>query len=186
MCSKLYIILTGTNTILNKTIRMYTRKNFNHVSISFDPLLNNSYSFGRKNANNPFVGSFIREDYSDVFFNGVQCEIYEFEISREDYINILNKVKWMEVNKSDFKYNFIGLFGILFNIKIKRKNHFFCSEFVATLLKDTLESTLFENPSFVQPHHFSEIENIKLIYKGEIKNYLKGIDLIPCEVSIFS
>lgn len=58
---KIYIVLTYTGTILSKIIRIYTRAEFCHVSLSLDKRLNKMYSFGRLNPYNPFIGGFVHE-----------------------------------------------------------------------------------------------------------------------------
>ena len=44
---KIYIVLTYTGTFLSKIIRMYTKEEYAHVSISFNENLEEMYSFGR-------------------------------------------------------------------------------------------------------------------------------------------
>lgn len=173
MYRKLYIILTNNNTILNKTIKLYTRNEFNHVSISFDLDLLESYSFGRKKAYNPFVGGFIKEDYNTIFFNRSYCEIYELELSTHDYDLIYNEVKHMENNKNLYGYNLIGLFFIAMNVEYERKNRYFCSEFVASLLKRTDYKSFFDKPYLIQPKHFKNVDGMNLVYQGYIKDYNK-------------
>ena len=59
---KVYILLTDTGTLFTKLIKLYTKKPYNHASISFDLELLEVYSFGRKTARNPFIGGFVKED----------------------------------------------------------------------------------------------------------------------------
>lgn len=42
---KIYIILTHTGTLLSKIIKMYTKDEYSHVSISLDSELEEMYSF---------------------------------------------------------------------------------------------------------------------------------------------
>jgi len=58
---KIYIVLTYTGTILSKVIRVYTRAEYCHVSLSLDKRLRKMYSFGRLNPYNPFIGGFVHE-----------------------------------------------------------------------------------------------------------------------------
>ena len=58
---KIYIVLTYTGTILSKIVKMYTRREFSHVSIALDEDLDQMYSFGRINAYNPFWAAFVQE-----------------------------------------------------------------------------------------------------------------------------
>lgn len=58
---KIYIVISQTGTILSKTIKLITKKKYNHVSISFNKDICNMYSFGRINPYNPFIGKYIKE-----------------------------------------------------------------------------------------------------------------------------
>ena len=58
---KIYIMVSYTGTILSNLIRMYTGKEYTHVSISLDIKLHEMYSFGRIHPSNAFVGGFVRE-----------------------------------------------------------------------------------------------------------------------------
>ena len=58
--SKIYIVLTYSGTVLSKLIKIYTQKEYSHVSISLDENLKQMYSFGRLNPYVPFVGGFVQ------------------------------------------------------------------------------------------------------------------------------
>ena len=46
---KIYIVLTYTGTILSRIIKVFTKKEYSHVSIALDQDLKYMYSFGRLN-----------------------------------------------------------------------------------------------------------------------------------------
>ena len=50
---EIYLLLTDTGSILTRTIKLFTRKKYNHISLAFDAVLEDTFSFGRKKANNP-------------------------------------------------------------------------------------------------------------------------------------
>ena len=56
-----YVVVTQTGTVLSRILKAITHANYNHVSLSVDPTLRTMYSFGRKNAYNPFFGGFVME-----------------------------------------------------------------------------------------------------------------------------
>lgn len=53
---KVYLLLTDTGTFFTKLIKLYTKKPYNHASISFDSELSEVYSFGRKRLEIPSSG----------------------------------------------------------------------------------------------------------------------------------
>ncbi|RDW22344.1 hypothetical protein CWR48_01155 [Oceanobacillus arenosus] len=167
----IYFLFTDTGTVLSRTIHYCTKTSYNHVSISNDRALKDVYSFGRKNPNNPFIGGFVKEDIHSEFFKKSQSAIYRYQLSEAEYQSIIRNIEEIEARKHDYKYNFIGLFGILLQIEIKRKNAFFCSQFVATVLKD-LEKFQFGKPaSLTTPTDLRMIEGMQLVYQGRLEDY---------------
>ena len=57
----IYIVVTQTGTVLSRILKIVTKAEYNHVSISLDPSLDQMYSFGRKNAYNPIWGGMVQE-----------------------------------------------------------------------------------------------------------------------------
>ncbi|TQR19638.1 hypothetical protein [Psychrobacillus vulpis] len=168
----IYIILSNTGTLFSKAIGVYTRKELNHASIAFDDELNEMYSFGRKNKNNPFIGGFIKEDPTNGLFKRATCAIYKCQVTLQDYNRMRNKIRLIERQKELYKYNLIGLFGVAMNIKIEREHAFFCSQFVATIMNECQSSKLHVSPCLVQPHHFEELSSLNLLYRGNLQTYL--------------
>lgn len=85
---RIYLILTYSGTILSRIIKIYTRDEFAHVSISLDEELNQMYSLGRLNPYNPFIGGFVHEGINiGTFkrFRKTQTAVYSIMISDEQY-----------------------------------------------------------------------------------------------------
>lgn len=169
---KIYIILSYTGTIPSQIIRMYTKAEFSHVSVSLDPKLKEMYSFARLNPYNPFVAGFVHEDIENGTFSRFQntkAEIYSLDISDRQYRKIKKLIKNMVQNKKIYKYNLIGVLAIIFNIRYKRANYFYCAEFVKYLI-DEAEVGL-KLPDMVKPMDFRRKRRLKLEYKGLLKDY---------------
>jgi hypothetical protein len=169
----IYFLFTDTGSYLSKAINYYTKRSLNHVSIGFDPQLKELYSFGRKQPRNPFIGGFIKEDIHSEFLKKASCEIYSFPVSDEDYNAIIHNIKEIEKRKEYYKYNFIGLFGVMLDIEINRKSALFCSQFVATVLRD-LDRFQFEKPAcFITPTDIRNYPGMQLVYQGILEEYQK-------------
>ncbi|WP_249869390.1 hypothetical protein [Oceanobacillus saliphilus] len=169
----IYFLFTDTGSYLSKAINLYTKKSLNHVSIGFDAQLKELYSFGRKQPRNPFIGGFIKEDIQSEFLKKSSCEIYSYTVSTEDYKSIINNIQEIEARKNYYKYNFIGLFGVMLDIEINRKSALFCSQFVATVLRD-LDKLKFEKPPcFMTPADIRNYPGMQLVYQGILENYQK-------------
>ena len=109
--SYVYILLTDTGTLFTKSIKKYTKAPYNHASISFDPELNDMYSFGRKKPNNPIHGGFVKEDiftgtYSK--YPNTTCVIYKLEVTDRDIEKMKRVLNIFIKNQNKFLYNLIG------------------------------------------------------------------------------
>jgi len=167
----LYFLFTDTGTYLSKAINYCTKQSLNHVSIGFDPELKEVYSFGRTHPRNPFNGGFVKEDIRSDFLKDANCAVYTYRFTEEEWDSILRNIKEIEAQKASYKYNFIGLIGILLQIKINRKNKLFCSQFVATVLRDAASLELNKPDCFITPADIRDQTGMQLMYQGKLRNY---------------
>ena len=168
---KIYIILTYPGTILSQIVKVYTRREFSHVSISLDENLTKMYSFGRLNPYNPFSGGFVHERINQGTFKrfkNTKTKIYSLEVSEEKYKELEKLIKEMYNEKESYKFNILGLIGILINHQVKRENYFYCAEFVKYVLE---QSSIIELPDLVKPEDFEKIYGLDEIYKGLLREY---------------
>ena len=88
---KIYIVVSQTGTIISKLLKIITRKEYNHSSISLKEDLSIMYSFGRLNPYNPFLGGFVIEapNYGTFKrFNKTQAIVLCLDIDSETHNNI--------------------------------------------------------------------------------------------------
>ena len=167
---KIYIIQTDTGTVLSKIIKIFTKDEYAHVSISLDKELKRMYSFGRLNPYNPFWGGFVHESiYAGTFnrFPKTKAKIYSIEITEEQYKIIAEEIEKIQELKEKYKFNILGLFAVGFKIKIRANQSFYCAEFVKHLLdKAEIENNL---PELVRPENFGDVPNKKVEYKGLLR-----------------
>ncbi len=175
MSKTIYIVLTDTGTLLSKAIGMYTREDLNHASIAFDEALTEMYSFGRKQRHNPFVGGFVKENATGGIFKDASCAIFSYVVSDDVYERMQNRVRHIEANKEQYRYNFIGLFAVALNKNLERHHAYFCSQFVATLLNESGIDVFNVTPNFVQPHHFTQLTCMHTVYEGDLQIYVKNV-----------
>lgn len=170
----IYIVLSKTDTLLGRMIQNKLGVYYNHCSISLDKNLDAIYSFGRKELKNFFRAGFVRESKSSGFFlQHCNSNIIVLKLS-------VSSNQWQQVNliinefKSQsecYKYSALGLLYCYFGIPVKREYKYFCSQFVAELLKQA-DIYCFEKPeSLVRPHDFLDLSHGQVIYKGEIGKY---------------
>ena len=73
------------------------------------------------------------------------------------------------IGGQEYKFNFVGLFAVALHMKIQRRRAFYCAEFVKYAMKKAqIKNNL---PDIVKPEDFLNLENIRLEYKGALKQY---------------
>jgi len=168
MNENIYLVFTNTQTLLSRAIGVYTKTEYNHVSIALDANLEQIYSFGRKNLNNPFFAGFVRENFQDALFQKANCMIYACKINLLQSKEIQKKLNNFTSKEYRYKYNFLGLLGIVIGKNIPRNNAFFCSQFVAYILSEA-NIILFRKPiELTTPQDIKNAVQFNCIYQGKV------------------
>ncbi len=174
---RVYLILTDTGTLFTRMIKLYTKKPYNHASLSFDPRFLELYSFGRKKPRNPFSGGFVKESIHTGLLKQAKCAIYYCTISESQFQQMHDFIQQIEKQKDLYRYNLIGLFSIAFNKEIDRENAFFCSQFVSTVLMEGHVMEFSKHPSLIAPHDLQQISRFQLVYQGDFEDYKNIADI---------
>ncbi|MFZ3579024.1 hypothetical protein [Virgibacillus sp. DJP39] len=167
----LYFLFTDTGTYLSRAINYCTKEGLNHVSIAFDEELLEVYSFGRKNPRNPFTGGFVRENIHSDFLKNASCAIYAYHLSDAEFEKVQTNIKEIELQAGNYKYNFLGLFGVILQIEINRDHAMFCSQFVATVLREVEGFKLSKPECFTTPADIRGLSGLQLVYQGKLAEY---------------
>lgn len=169
-----YLVLSQTGTMFSRVLKFFTGAEYNHSSISLDPTLEEMYSFGRLNPYNPFIGGFVQEGKSIGTFKRfykTKALVLELRVSDEQYKNVQMLIGHMKNNKSNFHYNYWGVFCAIFKANIAPRRRFYCSQFVRTCLAAFGISNSQELPKVIKPIDFLKLRDKRVIYKGALKNY---------------
>jgi len=168
------IVLTQTNTIISRTLKFFSKKPYNHISISFEDDCSTMFSFGRKVIWFPLIGGFVKEDInSGVFklFPETKCKIYKFEVTDEDYDIICKRLNDFISKPDKYRYSILNVFLIRFNIPFERKYHYVCSSFVSYLLKGIIPFN--KEISLITPDDYNSL-NLKPVFEGRLCEYVNN------------
>ena len=174
---KIYLVLSQTNTVLARLIRIFSTEKYAHSSIAFDRMLNDMYSFGRKSLWNNLNAGFLKENLNAGVFwlhrEEATCKVLELEVTEEQYEKAREKVtEFIENDKEiHYGYNFIGLFAAAVGYPLKRKKSFFCSQFVSMVLKHGGIAEFDLPPELIRPHDMQSLSGLKVVYEGMTKDY---------------
>ncbi|MCM3630923.1 hypothetical protein M3194_26705 [Paenibacillus glycanilyticus] len=172
---EVYVVLTDTGTLFTRTIKWFTKDPLNHASIAFDSGLNEVYSFGRKNPQNPFFAGFVRENMRGQLFAEANCALYRCRVHPGAYAKMRSVIAEMERNREQYRYNLIGVIGLLFNTQlIKRDYAYFCSEFVAAVFEKSGVHLVNKSSFLVTPGDLENTPTLELIYEGRLQNLLNN------------
>ncbi len=165
----IYLVFSKTGTWLSRALRLFIKSKYVHVSISLDEDLKTMYSFGRINPDNPFSGGFAQESLCGGIYKknrDSECIVYRIKITEEQHNTLVNEIGKFVAYRESFRYNFLGLFAAGMNIQIKRKKHYFCSQFVSELLIkiNILNDENF--PELIRPTDLLSIETKEKVFEG--------------------
>lgn len=173
-CEQIYIVISQTGTVLSRLLKLITGAEYNHASLALNGDLENMYSFGRVNAYNPFFGGFVTESPNFGTFKrflNTRVIVLEVSIDGEQYGLIKKHIEEMLSNPKTYGYNYLGLYLAAFRIVHKRRNRFYCSEFV----KDVLQTFEVEGADrlaeIIKPVDFLCLPKTTQIYKGKLSEY---------------
>ena len=172
----IYIVLTRTNTIVSRLIRLFMKDEYTHASIALDRDLRNMYSFGRKYIYNPFIGAFRREYIDKGVYKlqkAVPCIVLEVEVTEQQYQKAQSIINQFISNSHLYKYNYKGLIYNLFNIETYYDKRFLCSEFVYYVLNQSGIVDFNIPRNLVRPQSLLNVTS-KIVFKGDLKSFGQG------------
>ncbi|WP_245640243.1 hypothetical protein [Paenibacillus dakarensis] len=170
----IYVLLTDTGTLFTRMIKSYTSAPYNHASIALDEELTEVYSFGRKTATNPWLAGFVREDINEGVYRHfplTRCSVLRLRVTEEQRADLKRILQQYEMNREHYRYNLLGLFFLMIKVNYAPKNAYFCSQFVAEMLRG-MKVELWNRPSaLVTPHDFLIHPEFECIYEGLLNEY---------------
>ena len=174
MDREIYLVLSQTGSFVCNMIRVYTRDEFNHISISLSKDLEPMYSFGRRNPYNPLWGGFVKEHlHSGTFkrFPRTKTAVLALPVSEEVYNGIRDLLDEMYRHKEQFGYDMIGLYLAAIKIEKRRDNKYYCSDFIKTILQKYNVPGSEKLKSITAPSDFLTFSGTTVIYRGLLKDY---------------
>ncbi len=170
---QVYVLLAKTKTVTSRIVHTFTHGTYTHASLALTPETDRFYSYARRRLYNFLIGGVMVEDIlSFVFarFPECNCALFEIDVSDEDYERIKAQVDFCMDNYDRAKYSLLGAPLMRLGIVWRRKLRFTCSQFVAVCLSKAEGITLPKDPYLMFPHDFPNIQGIRKIYDGKIKD----------------
>lgn len=171
---EVYLILTDTGSLISRFFKFFSRKNYNHISIALNKNKGEFYSFARKLRYFPLIGGFVIENKNTGMykvFKNTRCIVYKMYVDERKYKKLESSIERFEKYNDKYRYNLIGLLGLLVNKPVKRKNHYFCSQFIAELFHECEIYKFTKDVSLTIPADFQSIPGLIVVYEGKLSEY---------------
>ena len=166
---KIYVLMTRYPGRDAKFLSWYTRFPYTHTSIGFEDDMDTFYTFVSKGF---FIES-IRK-YEKPGRESFPCALYEITVPEKTYYNVKKLVLSYKARKEKLKYSTLGLVCCFLKIPLKRKNKYFCSQFVAEVLQQSKILRLKKKSTLYFPKDISRHKELKLIYVGNHLSFVES------------
>lgn len=176
---EIYIVISKTGTILCKMLRVFTHEEYNHASLSLDKNLDIMFSFGRVYPYFPWYGGFVEESpHFGTFkrFSETEVHVLAVPVSEDIYDRLNIEMYQMLADKHNYHYDILGLILAGFKKVYRRKNYYYCSEFVREVLVKYGIKNPEQFPEIVRPTDFLEIPDCSEIYNGKLREFASAVD----------
>ena len=147
----IYIVLSSTGSAAGELIRSVTKKDYSHVSLSFDAGMRTLISY---NGGNSLFAPGMNHELLKFFYKKEDANllIYKLKATRKQKRAILDEVR--KIDEEGSSYNLIGLL-LPYSHK---ENIMFCSQFVYHILKKSALSYFDKEVHDVKPMDFVELD----------------------------
>lgn len=171
---KLYIVLSQTGSSISRLLKLFTKAKYNHSSVCLTEGLQRMYSFGRLYTWTFLFGGFVKESpNTGTFrrFSKTEACVIALDITAEQHAEIWAFLDEMYKNKKQYSYNRRGVIMAGFHKTARKKNGYYCSEFVKEILVrfQIVDESLL--PTIATPNDFYELFQDKVIFTGKLKDY---------------
>lgn len=173
----IYLLLSRPNSFISRLIAFFTHAEYSHISMAYDNELHSLCSFARKYYF-PLPGGLVTENENGVprkSLRNAKCVILSASVSENMFEAFRSRIDNMLFNRKQYHYFLRGLFFCCLGIETYRKNHYFCSQFVAEMLNCAGARGIPKPPSLMKPLDFLKMPGLHCVYNGVLCEYLSQV-----------
>ena len=178
----LYIGLMKNISPLGTVIRSFTKENWSHSFISFDPSMGECFTFGNKVIKKGIINA--RGFGAGIESFNPKANYFSYPPSTEYALHVMffeesqikavkNTVDNIFAHREKYRYNVGGLINYIFNNPKTDPENLFCSQFVALVINSGKQGILDRDPSLYSPGSLADLRGTFYVCNGTIKNYDK-------------
>ena len=174
---KVFILLTRLRNRGARPLGALTGCYYTRASIGLDEDMDTFYSFVDKGFIVEKITRYIKPERP-----AFQCKLYELEVSEQVYQRLKGHLASFVKRKPLFRYTKLGVFMCLLRIPFRRKDHYFCSQFVAEALDKSRAAQLKKDCSLYLPKDFLKLPGVRLHFHGNLRGMASHFGMLPCAV----
>lgn len=145
---QIFVLLTKYSDWISTLVYHIGGRGFTHSSIALEEDENTYYSFNYR--------GFAVETMEKHRRRGVKrSRCIQLQVSDEAYFQIKNRIQEIMEHRTQYSYTRIGLLCCILHFPFRWKNHYFCSQFVAELLRESGAVPLKQHSCFYLPSKFA-------------------------------
>ena len=167
----IYILLTRSGTWFSRLIHLATQDDSTHASLGLDGPRGPFYSFARKYERLALPAGLVEEQVTPRR-RRVPCCLYALTVDEETYLRLSLRLRAMYSHREEYGYNLLGTLACYFNLSLRRRHHYFCSQFVAGLLEDCGAVDLPKPPALLRPADFCGMDGLRPVHQGALEGIL--------------
>ncbi len=164
---KLYILLTRFRDSGSRMLQAFTGSRYTHASIGLEEDMNTFYSFAYKGFIVEKITRYLKPEKKPY-----SCKLYEIKVSEKVYNAVKKAISGFMNLKSRLSYSRLGVAMCLFKIPYKKRFSFFCSQFVAEILKRTKAVKLDRDSGMYFPEDLKKLSGVTLAYEGNHRDFV--------------
>ena len=169
----IYLVISQTPSVIARTLKAITHAQYNHISLAFQRDIDTMYSFGRHYQYFPFYGGLVTESPhrgTMKRFENSNVTVMAIPLTSEVYDQLYAHVMAMYENRKQYKYNYMGIFWAWFKIARRKRDCYYCSEFIRELFIRYHIDGYDQLKPITEPIHFLNVPGER-IYTGTLKDY---------------
>lgn len=160
---KVYILLTGLPDTTSRLIKLFTWCRYSHASLGLEEDRNTFYSFVGKGYIIEKITRYLRPGRAPF-----PCVLYELEVPAPVYAQIAETVRAFAARKSELSYTLLGAILCVARLGYWRRDHYFCSQFVAQTLFDSGAVHLVKSSALYLPRDLTKLQGVRESYRGDL------------------
>jgi inositol transport system substrate-binding protein len=172
---KIFLLMTSLPDVLSKAAQKVMNYRYNHVSLGFEEDMNTYYTFTYKG----FTVEDITRRANKPDREPFPCELYEIEVPSHVYCDMQEMVRPFVENPDHYRYTKFGAaLRVFLNIPTRRERAYYCSQFVAEILKNSGAAKLEKWAPYYLPHHLRALAETKFKFEGNLREYLYAYGIL--------